>query len=63
MQKGIGLTAKEIAHFTEIPVIGIVPYDDAVAEATNKRKPLVIKDNGRAAEALRKIASKLALTK
>ncbi len=55
------LTKRDITGFAEAPIIGAIPYDDAVMESANVRKPLMLhKPKSRASKAFAGVAGRIA---
>lgn len=59
-KKAYELSAREVEHFTELPVIGVVPEDEKILESTNKRTfILTSRKDSPSSKAFFEIASKL----
>ncbi len=59
VKRGDMLSAPDVVELLAVPLIGIVPEDEAVLISTNHGQPVVLNGNTKAGAAFRNIASRL----
>ncbi len=59
MQKGESVSVEDILEILDVPLLGIVPYDDKIAAATDRGEPVVARNNTPLAKTFRIIAKRL----
>ncbi len=59
VKRGDMLSAPDVVELLAVPLIGIVPEDEAVLISTNRGQPVVLNGNSKAGTAFRNIGSRL----